>query len=224
MKIALVAALLVASGSACGSRTTGAAHTAPPAVAKEFPATRWVPAHPTYVIAAPTVRVAQRGLADLIDSLGVVAGIDAGEVSRDLSRMLAVDPLSPDALATMGIDIDGGFALFSEDISPTFVGHLSSPEAATAFFDRQRERGLVTQSVLVDGIEVFSAQLPGTSLRVGWAIATDWLWVHFTVPGAHEDGQSWFQSSHTPEGPGWGRQLAMGGKPLSAIRGASSAF
>lgn len=207
MKIALVAAFALASaasGAACGSRTKGASHTAPPAAAKEFPATRWVPAHPTYVIAAPTVRRAQRALTDAIDSLGVMVGVESGEVSRELSRLLAVDPLSPDALAGMGIDVDGGFALFSEDISPTFVGHLSSPEATMAFFDKQRERGLVTQSVLVDGVEVFSAQLPGTSVRVSWAIAADWLWVHFAVPGAHEDGQSWFSSSHHPEGPGWG--------------------
>ena len=204
MKIALLCALALVSGSACGSRTKGSAHTAPPAVVKQFPATRWVPAHPTYVVAAPTVRQAQRALADAIDSLGVIAGIESREVSAELSRLLAVDPLSPDALGSMGIDVDGGFAVFSEDVSPTFVGHLSSPDATTAFFDKQRERGLVTQSVLVDGVEVFGAQLPGTSVRVSWAIAADWLWVHFTVPGAHEDGQSWFQSSHTPEGPGWG--------------------
>jgi len=206
MKIALVAALALASGVGCGSRTTGGAHTAPPAVAREFPATRWVPAQPTYVVAAPTVRQAQRGLRDLIDSLGVIAGIEASEVSRELSSLLAVDPLSPDALAGMGIDVDGGFALFSDAISPTFVGHLSSPEATAAFFDRQRERGLVTQSVVVDGVELFSAQLPGAQVRVSWAIDQDWLWVHFAIPGTGEDGQSWFQESRRRGGrePAWG--------------------
>jgi hypothetical protein len=206
MKIALVAALALASGAACSGRTKAPAHTAPPAVAKAFPATRWVPARPTYVVAAPTVRQAQRGLRDVIDSLGVMAGVDSSEVSRELSRLLAVDPLSPDALAGMGIDVDGGFAVFSEAISPTFVGHLASPEATLAFFDRQRERGLVTQSVVIDNIEVFTAQLPGTQVRVSWAIDQDWLWVHFALPGTGEDGQSWFQATHRPEGrgPGWG--------------------
>ncbi len=203
MKIALVAALALASAASCGGRTKGPSHTAPPAVAKDFPATRWLPAHPTYVVAAPTVRQAQRALRDAIDSLGVMVGVEAGEVSRELSQLLAIDPLSPDALASMGIDVEGGFAVFSDELSPTFVGHLSSPEATTAFFDKQRERGLVTQSVLVDGVEVFSAQLPGTAVRASWAIASDWLWVHFTLPGTHEDGQSWFTASHHPEGAGW---------------------
>ena len=207
MKIALVAALALASaasGVACSGRTKGQANTAPPAVAKDFPATRWVPAQPTYVIAAPTVRHAQRGLKDLIDSLGVMVGVESGEVSRELANLLAVDPLSPDALAGMGIDVDGGFALFSDAISPTFVGHLSSPEATAAFFDRQRERGLVTQSVVVDNVEVFTAQLPATQVRVSWAIDKDWLWVHFAIPGTGEGGHSWFEGSRRPQGPGWG--------------------
>jgi hypothetical protein len=222
MKIALVAALCAVSGlsgTSCSGRTKGGAHTAPPAIAKEFPATRWVPAHPTYVVAAPTVRQAQRALRDAIDSLGVMAGVESGEVSRELSRLLAVDPLSPDALAAMGIDVEGGFALFSDELSPTFVGHLSSPDATLAFFDKQRERGLVTQSVLVDGVEVFGAQLPGTQLRVAWAIDKDWLWVHFTLPGAHEDGQSWFTASHQPESPGWADAWQWAARVTSNTKG-----
>lgn len=226
MKIALVAALALVSGVACTGRTKGGAHTGPPSVAKAFPATRWVPAQPTYVVAAPTVRQAQRALAGAIDSLGVMVGIDAAEVSRGLSGLLAVDPLSADSLAGMGIDVEGGFAVFSEDISPTFVGHLSSPEATAAFFDRQRERGLVTQSVLVDGVEVYSAQLPGTPVRVGWAVDKDWLWVHFAIPGAHEDGQSWFSASHQhhgeADGPGWGKAWQWAESVVAPAPGAPS--
>ena len=200
MRFALVA--IVAALGCHGARP--ASHSAPPAVARDFPATRWVPANPTYVLASPTVKDAQRSLRDAIDSLGVLAGVEVSEVSRDLSRLLDVDPLSPDPVAGMGIDLDGGIAMFSEDVSPTFVVHLATPEATAAFFDRQRERGLVTQSVIVEGTEIFTAQLLA-NVKVSWAVAGDWLWVHFTLPFAHEDGQSWFTGSHRPEGPAWSK-------------------
>ncbi|MBA3462938.1 MAG: hypothetical protein H0T46_23485 [Deltaproteobacteria bacterium] len=221
MRIALVACALALAGCP-GTKT--ASHSTPPAVAKGFPATRWVPANPTYVLASPTVREAQRSLRDVIDSLGVIAGVEAGEISRELGRLIAVDPLSPDALVNMGIDIEGGFVVFSEDVSPTFVAHLSAPDAAAAFFDRQRERGLVTQSVIVDGTELFTAALPGTTVKVSWAIAADWLWVHFALPIGNEDATSWFTSSHRPEGPGWSKDWQWASKASDGLKPALVGF
>lgn len=215
MRIALVACVAALAGC---PRATPASHSAPPAVAKGFPATRWVPAQPTYVLASPTVREAQRSLRDVIDSLGVIAGVEAGEISRELGRLLAVDPLSPDALANMGIDVEGGFVVFSEDVSPTFVTHLSAPDATAAFFDRQRERGLVTQSVIVEGTELFTAALPGTPIKVSWAVAGDWLWVHFALPIGNEDATSWFTSSHRPEGRGWSKDWQWASKAADGLK------
>ncbi len=223
MRFALTAVTvaLVALGGCHGTRT--ASHSAPPAVAKGFPATRWVPANPTYVLASPTVRDAQRSFRDAVDSLGVMVGVDVSEVSRELSRMLAVDPLSPEAVAGMGIDLEGGIAMFSEDVAPTFVVHLTAPEAAAAFFDRQRERGLVTQSVIVEGTEIFTAQLLA-NVKVSWAVANDWLWVHFTLPVGHDDGQSWFLSSHRADRPAWSKDWQWASQAAGGVKPALIGF
>lgn len=201
-RLALLASVAIALG--CHGRPPS--HSAPPQAAKGFPATRWVPANPTYVLASPTVREAQRSIRDVVDSLGVIGGVDASEVSRELGRLLAVDPLSPDALTGMGIDLEGGIVMFSEEVAPTFVVHLSAPEAVQTFFDGQRARGLVTQSVIVEGTELFTAQLPGApQVKVSWAVSADWLWVHFALPFAHDDGSTWFTSSHGPSRPAWAK-------------------
>lgn len=212
MRSALIACVALAA-SCRGAHP--ASHVAAPPIAPGFPATQWVPAHPTYVLASPTVRDAQRALTDVVDSLGVPLGIDASVLSRELALWIAVDPLSPEALTAIGIDLQGGFVAFSEDVSPTFVVHLSAPEAVAAFFDRQRERGLVTQSVVVEGTEIFTAQLLGAAgLKVSWAVAADWLWVHFAVPVGRDEGTTWFTASRHPDGPAW----------ASAWRFASAAF
>lgn len=221
-RLALVASVAIALG--CHG-SVQPSHVAPPPVAKEFPATRWVPANPTYVLASPTVKEAQRSVRDIVDSLGVLGGVDAAEVSSELGRLIAVDPLNPDALTGMGIDLDGGIVMFSEDVAPTFVVHLSSPEAVQAFFERQRERGLVTQSVIVEGTELFTAQLPGgANVKVSWAVSADWLWVHFALPFAHDDGPTWFTNSHRPEGPGWAKAWTWASAAATAAKPALVGF
>ena len=218
MRIALLAVIAIGCGGG-----HGAAHTAPPAAAKDFPATRWVPATATYVLASPTVKEAQRSMRDVIDSLGILVDVDVGEASRAFQQLLAVDALSPDPVAGMGIDLEGGIAMFSEALSPTVVVHLAAPDQTQAFFDRLRERGLVTQSVIVDGTEIFSAALPGANLKVSWAVAADWLWVHVTLPFAHEDATAWFLASHTPGAAGWAQDwqwaAQAAGKARSAVVG-----
>ncbi len=203
MRFALLAVVLALSGPSCGSSRT-ASHSAPPAAVAAFPATRWVPANPTYLLAAPTVREAQRSLRDTIDSIGMIGGIEVSEVAAELTRLIAVDPMSTEALAAIGIDVEGGLAVFSEDVSPTFVVRVSAPDQIQGFFDRQRERGMVTQSVVVDGTEVFSAQLLA-NVKVSWAIADDWLWVHFALPIGPAVGSEWFSNSRKPQGAAWGR-------------------
>lgn len=213
MRSAVIACVALAASCHGGHP---ASHSAAPPIAPGFPATRWVPAHPTYMLAAPTVRDAQRALTDVVDALGVPFGIDASVLSRELGAWIAVDPLSPEALSAMGIDLAGGLVVFSEDVSPTFVVHLSAPEAVTAFFDRQRERGLVTQSVVVEGTEVFTAQLLGSArVKVSWAVVADWLWVHFALPVGREEGTAWFTASRHPDGPAWASAWRFASAPIS---------
>ncbi len=204
---------LVTLAAACGPAkgTAGA-----PAAAEAFPAARWVPADPTYVIAAHSFRDAQSAFHDAIDILGMVAGVEVGEVSRGLQQILAVDPMSADAVAAIGIDLEGSMVLFSEDVDPTFVLHLTSAEAMSAFLDKERERGLRTQSMVIDGVELFTAQIE-SDLFLSWAVDKEWLWVHF---GAKADSRDWFEHSRKPAGPTWNASWAWA---ESAARAAAKA-
>lgn len=193
---ALVIALVLAAGCR-GKEAAGPA--GPPAVAAAFPAARWIPANPTYVLAARTMRDAQRAFGDVVDTFGMVVGAESGEISAMLTQVLAVDPLSAEAVARIGIDLDGGVALFSEEVEPTFVVHLAAPDALQAFFDEQRQRGMVTQSVIVDGNEVFTTNV-GRNLRISWTVDRDWLWVHFA---ADDRGTTWFTQSKHAGAPTW---------------------
>ena len=143
----MFAALALACG---GSRTSSAPAAGPPAAARAYTATRWIPAKPTYALEARSARDAQRTIKDVVDSLGMIVDLDSSQVSAALRVLLAMDPLAPDALAAMGIDLEGGIAVFSESIHPTFVVHLSAPEQTAAYFDQERSRGLDTQSQIVD--------------------------------------------------------------------------
>jgi len=201
--LAAVAALALSGTSASGCKgPTPSRPQGPPAAAARYSATRWVPANPSYVLASPTVREAQRSLREAIEVLAMPMGVEVSEVGRDLSRVLAVDPLSPEAVVEIGIDLEGGIAVFSEDIAPTFVFRLAAPEQMQAFLDRQRERGMVTQSVIVDKAEVFTARLGG-DVSLSWAIVEDWMWLHVTPPVARHEGTAWFSASYRPDAPAW---------------------
>jgi hypothetical protein len=187
---ALVIALILAAGCG-GKRQVGPG--GPGAAAGPFPAARWVPATPTYVFAAPTMRAAQLGFTNAIDTVGLAAGVEPAQVSAALAHFLQVDLLSADSLASIGIDVDGSMALFSAEIDPTLVVHLASPQALQAFIAKQRERGMVSQSVVVDGTEVQTAKVDDM-VSVSWAVEGDWLWLHASF-AMHGDASNWFAAS-----------------------------
>ncbi|HSS00213.1 MAG TPA: hypothetical protein VLM79_24315 [Kofleriaceae bacterium] len=199
MKHAVLAVLV----AACGGRASAPA--VQPAAAVGLPAARWVPASPAYVFASETFGEGQHGLREAIELVGNIAGFDLRDVSQAVTGILGVDALSADPLAAIGVDLKSSWAVFSDDLSPTIVLRLAAPDQMVAFLDHQRERGLVTQSVIVDGTEVFSASLIG-GVKVGWAIAGDWMWIHFTLPFVSEDdkeGARWFASSHGAHRAAW---------------------
>jgi hypothetical protein len=166
---ALVIALILATGCG-GKRQVGPA--GPPPAAAAFPAARWVPATPTYVFAARTMRDAQRAVGELVDP-AVVA------------QVVGVDLTNPDALAQIGLDVDGGMALFSAEIDPTLVVHLANPQAAQAFIDQQRGRG---------------DQL---GIALDWKLEGDWLWLHLAF-APHGDRSDWFGASKAGGAATWG--------------------
>jgi hypothetical protein len=169
-------------------------------VVNVFPAARFVPAQPTYVFSARSMRDAQAAFVHLLEMWGMMEGFEVSEAGRELGKILGVDPTDANAVAGIGVDLDASIAIFSEDISPTFVVHLKSPDSMTSFLEGQRQRGLRTQSVISGGTEVFSAKIE-SDLHIGWAVEGEWLWVHFAIGGA--PGVEWFEHSKKPAGAGW---------------------
>ena len=200
MRLAILA--VIATG--CGGHASPAV--ALPAPAAGIAAMRWVPARPSYVFASSSVDDAQRGVRGAIDGtlqlLGILGDHDLRDAVRAISGLLGVDALHPDPLASIGVDLRGSWAMFSDELSPTLVVHLGAPDQMATFLERQRERGLVTQSVIIDKTEVFTATLPG-GVKLGWAIAGDWMWIHVGLPFLKEDGTTWFTASHAPHGAAW---------------------
>ena len=182
-KLAMILAIAACGGS---HKTTSAPANGPVA---DLSVSRWVPAHPTYLFAAPKLRDAQAAVRGTLDSVGMLANVDSASASQLLETLLAIDPLNESPVTSAGVDIDGGFAAFSEGVEPTFVFHLTAPDLLQQFFDKQRARGMVTQSVVSDGVEVFTTKIAG-GLPVSWAVDKDWMWLHI---GEVTD---WFEHSH----------------------------
>ena len=159
-----------------------------------FAATRWVPSKATYALSTHNVKEAQQVIRDVVGSFGIPLGVTERDVARGLENLLGVDALSVDALRAIGVDPEGGFALFSDDIDPTLAVHLSAPDALPAFFDKLHTRGMVSQSVVVDGTEIFSSSLGGGG-AISWIVQGDWLLVHLGFPGVHDDGKAWVAAS-----------------------------
>jgi hypothetical protein len=208
-------AVLAVIALGCGSHGSPPAAPPPAPVAAAFAATRWAPARPTYLLASRTLADAQRSLRDAIDLIGIAAGVDLRDATRAVQDLLGVDALHADPLAAIGVDLHGSWAMFSEDLSPTMVVHLAAPDQMTAFLEHQRERGLVTQSVIVDKTEVFSATLI-SGVTIGWAIAGDWMWVHLALPIAFDNGAGWFTASHGAHAAGWGDDWAWAQRAAGA--------
>jgi hypothetical protein len=190
----------------------------PPPVTVAMPAMRWVPAQPTYLFASPTLGDAQGTLRDAIALLGAATGHDLDEAVELVSGLLGVDALHAEPLAQIGVDLRASWAVFSEDLSPTLVVRLAAPEKMKAFLEHRRARGLAAQSVIVDGIEVFSAELIAGA-KLGWAIAGEWLWLHLALPFARDRGTGWFTASHAPHEPGWSRDWAWAQRAAGAAAG-----
>ncbi len=156
------------------------------------------------MLAAPTVREAQRAFRDTIDTLGALAGASADDASKMLVTALGVDPFSEKSLTDIGIDAGGGFAMFAEGLQPTIAVHIAAPDLLQHFFDEQRQRGMVTQSVVVDGVEVFTAAID-RHVSASWAVLEKpdpWFLVHFKFDELGDDGVTWLQHARAG-GSGW---------------------
>ena len=208
--------------AACGGKA--AAPSAPqPAAARQ--ATRWVPSKPTFVVASPVLDDALRDLREVVDALSVVSGIELGDLSAAAQGLIGVDVLHGDALAAIGVDVRGSWAAFSDDLAPTFVVHLASPDKMKAFVGKQRERGLAIQTAVVDQIEVSSTELMGF-VAIRWAIDGDWMWVHLALVGSDkqtDDAARWFLASHHAHPVDWSDSWAWAQRAANSTAAANDA-
>jgi hypothetical protein len=234
MRLAILA--VIATG--CGGHAS-----APAALAADEPelaALRWVPAKPSFVVASRDLGAAQHSLRDLVDVLGSAAGFELRDATQAIAGLLGVDALHPEAIAAIGIDPHASWAAFSEALSPTVVVRLASPDLMIGFLAHQRERGLVTESVIVRSpgpagrpianaaggssaatgaaIEVFSATLAG-HVRISWAIADGWMWLHVAPPIARGDPTGWFMASYAPHRAEWTRDWSWAQRAAGASSG-----
>jgi hypothetical protein len=207
-----IAAVIVAG---CGSRAQlpAAPQSAPPA----FAAARWVPARPLYVFASPRVADAQRSARDAIELAGAVTGFDLRDAMRASAEVFGVDALHADPLAAIGVDVEGSWTVFGTGADPTLVVHLAASAQMAAFLEHQRDRGLVTRSVVVDRTEVVSAVLP-VGLAISWAIDGEWMWVHLGMSGTPDDG-GWFAASHGAHEASWAGNWGWAQRAAGAAAG-----
>jgi hypothetical protein len=174
-------AILIAVACACGGPKVVAPQR--PQALPDYTATRWIPPAPTYAISARTVRDLQRAIADAIDMFGIGFELEVA----DIARAFAIDPISPGALAAIGVDIDGGAVVFSERISPTLVVRLSAPHRFAAFV---RERQVATRIAL------------GFGTAVEWVVDGEWLWMHLELPIDPIPNSGW-RRPRTTGAPTW---------------------
>lgn len=198
-------AILIVIAASCAGRSPPAA--APETALPPFAAARWVPDQPMYVFASQSLGDAQRAARDAVDLVAAVTGFDVRDAVQLSTALFGVDALHGDPLAAIGVDVRGSWALFGDDLGPTLVLRLAAPAQMAGFLDRQRERGLVTRSLIVDRVDVVSAALP-IGVTLSWAIDGDWMWVHLALPGTSDDAGRWFAASHARHGTAWTRGWA----------------
>ncbi len=193
--------------------TVGACHgggpaTRPGSATLAYPATRWIPADATYALTARRTTDAAVVVRDLIAVVGMLGDFDEREASRAATQELGFDPLDPTTYGAVGIDPEGGIAVFSQGLSPTFAVALTDPATTSAAIDRLRQGGVAVQVAREQAVEVYSFA-GDRDVHVHWALADKWLFVHVEIRAEHEAELAWFRAARGANG-GWaaGAELA----------------
>jgi len=191
-------AISVATLAGCGAPS----HPAPVADRQlPFPAARWVPESPSYVVSSASVGDGQDALRSTVETLLASHGLTLDHVAGLAHSMIGVDLLSASDVGALGVDLQGSMVVFSEDIAPTLVVHLSSPDAFAKFIATRVATGLAPHTTTIDGVAIATANVFGL-VDLSWAVEHDWLWLHVGAPGEHAD--AWFAPSHRASGMKWG--------------------
>ncbi|MCE9573773.1 MAG: hypothetical protein K8W52_11520 [Deltaproteobacteria bacterium] len=174
----------------------GASH---PGAPLAYPATRWIPGDATYAVTARRSRDAAIVLRDLVAVVGMIGDFDERDASRGAMKELGFDPFDPTTFGAVGVDPDGGLAVFSQGLSPTFAIALTDPATTTAAIDRLRQGGIAVQVGREQGVEVYTFA-GDREVHVHWAIADKWLFVHIEIRPEHEAELAWFRALRAADG------------------------
>ncbi len=194
----LAVVLSVACGPKAG-RSGGGGGGPMPAAVSTYAGLRWVPADATYALAARRTDQALVLLKNAIDGFGIAGEVDAAELSRESTRELGFDVLSPDAYAEFGVDLDRGLAIWSRGLGPSVAVPLADPQRLAAEIERRRGPGTVVQVSRAHDVEVFTIR-PDRDASFHWVIAGDWFLAHLEVTEEHEAEGAWFEEAWAARG------------------------
>lgn len=202
----LIAVTCLAVQPACPGKGGGPGDTARmPAAVGVYGALRWVPADVSYAVVGK--RTAD--ISDLLRVLAEVGGIafdrDPEDVSQASRAQFGYDVLSVESLASIGIDVERGAAIYSRGLSPTIAAPLADPAKLEAFVEGMRDRGVAMQSQMSSGVEVFTIRMGG-SWSVSWAVVDGWVISRLEIAMERADELAWLESSRAARG-------ALGGHP-----------
>ncbi len=176
-----------------------------PSAVKTYGALRWVPANVSYAFVARRSEDLSLLLRDAADSLGIAFDADsqvAGEWSRHTFGYNLFDPSS---LEGIGVDLEGGAAVWGTGVSPTVAVHLSDPSKLDAFVERMRDNGVSLQSQMADGVEVFSIRME-EEINVSWAVVDGWVLSRIEILPERAPELGWLAGARGAAG-------ALGGDP-----------
>jgi hypothetical protein len=212
----LIAITCLAVQPACPGKGGGGGPTARmPASVGTYAALRWVPADVSYAFVGK--RTAD--ISDLLRVLAEVGGIpfdmDPAEVSAESRARFGYDILSVESLASIGLDVERGAAIYSNGLSPTVVAPLADPAKLEAFVESMRDSGVSMQTQMSDGVEVFTIRFPDGDFSVDWAVVDGWVISRLEISMERADELGWLESSRAAGG-------ALGGDPdfLAALEAA----
>jgi hypothetical protein len=201
----LIAVTCLAVQPACPGKGGGGATARMPAAVGTYEALRWVPKDVSYAFVGK--RTAD--ISDLLRVLAEVGGIafdaDPEEISAISRAKFGYDILSVESLASIGLDVERGAAIYSNGLSPTVVAPLADPAKLEAFVESMRDNGVSMQSQMSNDVEVFTIRFDG-NLSVSWAVVDGWVMSRLELSIERADELDWIESSRAAAG-------SLGGDP-----------
>ena len=164
-----------------------------------YPALRWVPADATYVLTARRATDAVAVVRELVHVVDLATDQELSEHETEMRREMGFDLLSIDGLKDAGVDANGGVAIFSQDLGPTFAVALADPQRTAGFIEQLRTSGVAVEVEREQGVDVYTFA-GDREVHLHWAIADSWLFVHVELTDEHEPDLAWYRALRTANG------------------------